>query len=195
MGARQQLEALRIDIKNKSATRIQAVFRGYLIRRKMKKATAVRSTNLNLMVQQTGFVKSVSSRPKPISCTPPPFEGQQQQQHAGQSAGRGDRCDFKTIQQTCSLFGLDLERPPPIPPSRPYTVVGGKKITFPQSRVMKQSYPPDEAASCNNTAADVFLNRGETVIVIGNSQRRGYLVVEKHNHTMHVPHYYMELKR
>ena len=33
------------------------------------------------------------------------------------------------------------------------------------------------------------------MIVIGNSQRRGYLVVEKHNHTMHVPHYYMELKR
>ena len=115
-GARQQLEALRIDIKNKSATRIQAVFRGYLIRRKMKKATAVSSTNLNLMVQPTGFVKSASGRPKPISCTPPPFEGQQhqqqqqQQQHVGQSAGRGDRCDFKTIQQTCSLFGLDLVR-------------------------------------------------------------------------------------
>ena len=52
----------------------------------------------------------------------------------------------------------------------------------------------DEAASCNNQA-DVFLNRGETVIVIGNSQRRGYLVVEKQNHTIHVPHYYMELKR
>ena len=50
--------------------------------------------------------------------------------------------------------------------------------------------------SCNNqTDGQVFLNRGETVIVIGNSQRRGYLVVEKHNHTMHVPHYYMELKR
>ena len=111
-GARQQLETLRIDIKNKSATRIQAVFRGYLIRRKITKKATVRNTNLNLMVQPTG---RPSGRPKPISCTPPPFEGQHQQQQqpqqAGQSAGqRGDRCDFKTIQQTCSLFGLDLVR-------------------------------------------------------------------------------------
>merc|ERR1712062_65166 len=132
-GARQQLETLRIDIKNKSATRIQAAFRGYLIRRKITKKATVRNTNLNLMVQPTG---RPSGRPKPISCTPPPFEGQHQQQ------------------------------------------------------------PQQTDESCNNqTDGQVFLNRGETVIVIGNSQRRGYLVVEKHNHTMHVPHYYMELKR
>ena len=90
-GARQQLETLRIDIKNKSATRIQAVFRGHLIRRKMKKV----STNLNLMVQP-----STRSRPKPISCTPPPLD----------DIIHSDRCDFRIIQQTCSLFGLDLVR-------------------------------------------------------------------------------------
>merc|ERR1719420_53324 len=97
--------------------------------------------------------------------------------HQGYSAQ--DRCDFRTIQLTCSLFGLDLERPPPVPPSRPYTVVAGKKITFPQSRVMKRSYPDESSAS------EIILKKGETVIVIGNSPRRGHLVVEKQNHTIH----------
>ncbi len=55
-------------------------------------------------------------RPKPIvmGATPPPpsmqpaqqpttaFESSHQQQQGG------DRCDFKVIQQTCALFGLDL---------------------------------------------------------------------------------------
>ena len=44
-------------------------------------------------------------------------------------------------------------------------------------------------------SSDILLNKGDTVIVIGNSQRRGYLVVEKHNHTIHVPFQYLELKR
>jgi len=215
-GARQQLEYLRIHIRTKSATKIQSVFRGYLSRRRfsmnnalnkpnnnIRSSTLVPSSsgtiggttnssstaaqqppppqpnNLNLvMMQQQQQQQSYRShRPKPISCTPPPFDGM-----------HSDKCDYKTIQQTCSLFGLDLERPPPIPPSRPYTVIGGKKITFPQSRVMKIAFPEDGSS-------DVFLNKGDTVIVIGNSQRRGYLVVEKHNHTIHVPFQYLELKR
>jgi len=142
-------------------------------------------SNLNLMIQmqkQQQSFRSHQNRPKPISCTPPPFD-------ASTSTGmQSDKCDYKTIQQTCSLFGLDLERPPPIPPSRPYTVIGGKKITFPQSRVMKTSFPEEESS-------EVFLNKGDSVIVIGNSHRRGYLVVEKHNHTVHVPFQYLELKR
>jgi len=48
---------------------------------------------------------------------------------------------MKTIQKTCSLFGLDPERPPPVPPSRPYTVTGNRKIAYPQSRVMKNAFP------------------------------------------------------
>merc|ERR1712141_795372 len=39
-------------------------------------------------------------RPQPISGTPPP--------DASINSQAIDRCDFKTIQQTCSLFGLDL---------------------------------------------------------------------------------------
>ena len=61
--------------------------------------------NLNMMIHQRG------QRPKPIAGTPPPLEEQsphhqewQQQQQWQQQ----DRCDFRIIQQTCSLFGLDL---------------------------------------------------------------------------------------
>ena len=49
--------------------------------------------NLNMMIHQRG------QRPKPISGTPPPLNFQE---------FHSDRCDFKVIQQTCSLFGLDL---------------------------------------------------------------------------------------
>ena len=37
-------------------------------------------------------------------------------------------------------FIIFQERPPPVPPSRPYTVNGNKKISFPQTRVMSQSF-------------------------------------------------------
>jgi hypothetical protein len=33
------------------------------------------------------------------------------------------------------------ERPPPVPPSRPYTVRGNAKIAYPQARVMKKTFP------------------------------------------------------
>lgn len=67
-------------------------------------------------VQQQSFGRP---RPQPIACTPPPegllgsssgnttgmtqsiTAGQQHQQHQ-------EKCDAKTIQHTCSLFGLDL---------------------------------------------------------------------------------------
>ena len=114
------------------------------------------------------------------------------------------------------------ERPPPVPPSRPYTVSGNKKIAFPQSRVMGQSFsgnchfylhinefqyfllqntlvliiPPYQLNSFSDegTSSDVVLMKGETVIVIGNSPRRGYLIVEKRNHTIHVPYTLLALK-
>ena len=56
--------------------------------------------NLNMMIHQRG------QRPKPIAGTPPPLEQSHHQewQHWQQQ----DRCDFRIIQQTCSLFGLDL---------------------------------------------------------------------------------------
>ena len=49
--------------------------------------------------------------------------------------------------------------------------------------------------SLDEGTADVILMKGEPVIVIGNSPRRGHLVVEKQNHTIHIPFQYLELKR
>merc|ERR1712218_24478 len=129
--------------------------------------------------QNSQIMRSQRPRPQPISGTPPP--------DASINNNPIDRCDFKTIQQTCSLFGLDLERPPPVPPSRPYTVNGNKKISFPQTRIMSQSFSEEGTT-------DIALMKGETVIVIGNSPRRGFLVVEKRNHTIHVPYMLLAMK-
>jgi len=155
-------------------------------------------------------------RPQPISGTPPPESGafllsDQQQQGGGRQGGSNqgrlearaaaseqvsrldsetfhDRCDMKTIQKTCSLFGLDPERPPPVPPSRPYTVTGNRKIAYPQSRVMKNSFPDE------GSGAEVILRPGDAVIVRGASQLRGHLVVERAQNTLHVPFHYLELR-
>jgi hypothetical protein len=43
--------------------------------------------------------------------------------------------------------------------------------------------------------SDVTLLRGETVVVIGASPKRGHLVVERRNHTVHVPYQYLEIKQ
>ena len=120
-GARQQLESLRMIIRKQSATRIQATFRAFLTRRKLAMAHKVQSVNNNLMkanlvgpsnlnqmaaaAATTYRTSTLGGRPKPISGTPPPMEGS--------SAATGgtmhtDKCDFRTIQLTCSLFGLDL---------------------------------------------------------------------------------------
>lgn len=63
---------------------------------------------------RTGGPPAGRPRPQPIAGTPPPE--------------MSDKCDSKIIQQTCNLFGLDLERPPPVPPSRSYTVTGNTKL-------------------------------------------------------------------
>ena len=42
--------------------------------------------------------------------------------------------------------------------------------------------------------SEMRLGKGETVVVIGASPRRGHLVVEKRNHTIHVPHSHLELR-
>lgn len=134
-------------------------------------------------------------RPQPIAGTPPPDPN--------------EKCDAKIIQQTCTLFGLDLvrnydgtsvtqsnynfshfqERPPPVPPSRPYTVTGNSKLGYPQSRVMKMNFPEDSAT---NPPSDQ-LRKGETVTVTGASHRRGHLIVEHNSVSFHVPFQFMEL--
>lgn len=41
---------------------------------------------------------------------------------------------------------------------------------------------------------EVVLLKGETVLVVGASPRRGHLLVEHNNTTLHVPYQFMELK-
>ncbi|KAK6632528.1 hypothetical protein RUM43_013296 [Polyplax serrata] len=116
--------------------------------------------------------KGVRPRPQPIAGTPPPDPT--------------DKCDQKMIQQTCTLFGLDLERPPPVPPSRPYTVTGNSKLGYPQTRIMKMSFPEG--------TNEPSLSQGATVLVLGASPRRGHLLVANNNTTLHVPFQFLELK-
>ena len=95
------------------------------------------------------------------------------------------------------------ERPPPIPASRAYTVTGNRKVAYPQSRVMRTSFPgkpsyffpPPLSLTANFTSdEEMILQAGESVLVLGASTRRGHLVVERNNHTIHVPYQYLELR-
>ncbi|CAG9087278.1 unnamed protein product [Plutella xylostella] len=105
-------------------------------------------------------------RPAPIAGTPPPDPA--------------DKCDPALVRHTCSLFGLDLERPPPLPPSRAYTVAGGVKLGYPQTRVVAIDWSLEDAAP-------VRLRAGETVTVVG-AARRGHLAVQVCGRTIAVPH-------
>ena len=106
-GARQQLESLRNMKIHKSATLIQNHWK-MLKNRKQQHKKQNNNINNNIAQDITDSSKNGpdenlnllwhhSRRPKPISGTPPPLD-----------VASGDKCDFKTIQQTCSLFGLDL---------------------------------------------------------------------------------------
>ncbi|CAG0900551.1 unnamed protein product, partial [Darwinula stevensoni] len=193
-GARQKLEKVRMRTRERASTLIQSVWRGWHLRRRwpglqrqLQLCTPTRiinphAPNSNTVSQGPGSNHLGGStrnrpRPQPIAGTPPPEAP--------------DKCDPKAIQQTCSRFGLDLaalqERPPPLPPSRSYTITGNTKLGYPQTRVMKASYPED------GTGDEVLL-KGETVVVIGAGHRRGYLMVEHKGHVIQVPYQYLELK-
>lgn len=73
-------------MRHRAATLLQAVWRGWHFRRRWPTL----KRNLELRARS----RTVRPRPQPIAGTPPPDVM--------------DRCDQKTIQQTCSLFGLDL---------------------------------------------------------------------------------------
>ena len=83
------------------------------------------------------------------------------------------------------------ERPPPVPPSRNYTVTGNTKLCFPQNRIMKMSFPED---TITNPPSEQ-LKKGESVTVVGASTCRGHLIVEHKGQNFHVPFQYMELVR
>ncbi|XP_015111318.1 unconventional myosin-IXb [Diachasma alloeum] len=188
-GIRQQLENLRSETRRKAATAIQTTWRGWRVRKRwpMRRAPLPVTSNLSSKQPQQpshtgtrprsvngGTGTGTRPRPQPIAGTPPPDPT--------------EKCaDQKMIQQTCTLFGLDLERPPPVPPSRSYTVTGNTKLGYPQTRVMKMPFPEEGDG-------EVVLLKGETVLVVGASPRRGHLLVEHNNTTLHVPYQFMELK-
>ncbi|XP_037959001.1 myosin-G heavy chain-like, partial [Teleopsis dalmanni] len=203
-GIRQHLEHLRTEIHRKSATLIQATWRGWQLRKKMggtKRRRAgvlgVPPNKLNkpvnagsgsggvgppnalprLSAKSTNMSTVTRPRPQPIAGTPPPDPN--------------EKCDSKVIQQTCNIFGLDLERPPPVPPSRSYTINGNSKLGYPQSRIMKMNFPED---SVTNPPTEQ-LKKGETVSVVGASTCRGHLLVDYKGQSFHVPFQYMELLR
>ena len=106
-GARQQLESLRNMKIQKSATLIQNHWKMFKNRKQQHKkqnnninnniAQDITDSSKNGPDENLNLLWHHSRRPKPISGTPPPLD-----------VASGDKCDFKTIQQTCSLFGLDL---------------------------------------------------------------------------------------
>ena len=91
--------------RQKSANLIQNYWKSHKSRKQqIKKQHNTNSNNNNVIEsvknghdQNLNLLWHHSRRPKPISGTPPPLD-----------VASGDKCDFKTIQQTCSLFGLDL---------------------------------------------------------------------------------------
>ncbi|RZF39453.1 hypothetical protein LSTR_LSTR000974 [Laodelphax striatellus] len=209
-GVRQQLERLRWEMRHRAAVLIQATWRGWhmrsrwpVIRRNLEQLhlqspqslnntttsarvnnnnsssnlaarSAANSTTAAVISTTTGNTATLTRpRPQPIAGTPPPDPS--------------EKCDQKMIQQTCTLFGLDMERPPPVPPSRSYTVAGNTKLGYPQTRVMKKPFPEDGSG-------EVTLLKGDTVVVVGASPQRGFLVVEHSSHSLHVPYQYLELK-
>ncbi|KAI1301352.1 Unconventional myosin-VIIb [Halotydeus destructor] len=198
--ARQQLERLRTQRRNEAATCVQSKWRGWhfrltqwpamrrtLVQKRQAARSAAAAALLSSMQQQAvtnsgsgkgGPASLVSGRPRPqpITGTPPP-----------------DVCDPKIIQQTCALFGLSTTNPPPVPPSRSYTVAGnGKslhKLSYPQTRICSVSWP-DPASGCQPR-----LLKGDAVQVIGASAKRGHLVVQAPDASgqLDVPYQYLEL--
>ncbi|KAF5298984.1 hypothetical protein FQA39_LY11616 [Lamprigera yunnana] len=178
---RQHLEKLRTDTRQKSAILIQATWRGYRFRCRwanIRREKELQSSGINQSTinRNTNTGTTTRPRPQPIAGTPPP--------------DLAEKCDNKIIQQTCNLFGLDLERPPPVPPSRSYTVAGNTKLGYPQTRIMKMTYPEDGGGGDG-----AVLLKGEPVLVVGASPKRGHLIVEHKHCTLHVPFQYLELKQ
>ena len=82
-------------------------------------------------------------------------------------------------------------------------MTGNRKVAYPQSRVMRTSFPgkpsyfsppPLSLTSYFTSDEEMILQAGESVLVLGASTRRGHLVVERNNHTIHVPYQYLELR-
>nr|XP_032520752.1 unconventional myosin-IXb [Danaus plexippus plexippus] len=150
---RQVLERMRRARRQAAAESIQAAWRAYKSRGSYGTGTASR----------TRPAPPARRRPAPIAGTPPPE--------------LPDKCDPQVVKSTCSLFGLDLERPPPLPPSRAYTVSNGVKLGYPQQRVVRADW----------AEGGVRLRAGDCVLALG-AAPRGLVSVQTGGRTLPVPH-------
>ena len=73
-------------------------------------------------------------------------------------------------------------------------IMDNKNVVFLSLYLLPRQYENEFFSFIEEGTSDVALMKGETVIVIGNSPRRGYLVVEKRNHTIHVPYMLLAMK-
>jgi dachs protein len=109
-GARQQLEMLRSERRIISASLIQATWRGWNLRRRwplIKQSLIAQNVGIrNNNVLNAMAANAINRpRPQPITGTPPPFGTLQQTQSKSI-----EMCDQNIIQETCTLFGIDLVR-------------------------------------------------------------------------------------
>ncbi|EDW89595.1 uncharacterized protein LOC6528851 [Drosophila yakuba] len=206
-GIRQHLEHLRTEIRHKSANLMQAIRRGSWWRKKMSSGGPKRSkhlghqqaplSNTKVTPNSAAQSKAVVAAAAPISVprlsaktTNPCIGGTVARPRPQPIAGTPqEKCDQKIIQQTCNLFGLDLERPPPVPPSHSFTITGNSKVSYPQNRVMKMNFPEEGQSEAPQ------LKKGEAVTVVGVSTVRGHLMVEHKGQSFHVPFQFMTLSK
>ncbi|XP_077979493.1 uncharacterized protein LOC144434854 [Glandiceps talaboti] len=173
-GARQSMEQLRLEKREEAATIIQANVRRMICQK--------RWPSLKRSLEHKHQVRNHNHRQS--SCKSPMYQEIERHRKRGPES---DSCDIKTIQQTCYLYGLDMDSPPPLPSSRSYTVTGNMKMGFPQTRIMKHNFSENQG--------QVILRKGETVQVVGVSPRRGHLMVEYNDSVLHVPYQLTELKK
>lgn len=215
--ARQQLELVRTGRRVEAAILVQAAWRGFKVRRQWSEILkSHRLFNARLTNQKKAYLGTNSSvlngnqrpaRPQPITGTPPPpvanyhqiqstlplsspSKGQPQQNPTPSV----ELCDFNMVRETCALFGIDLATPPPLPPSRSYSISGAGscslKCHFPQLRTLRADYV-DPGGS-----GRPLLGKGQQVLVLGNAPgRRGFFAVKhcaKYSNVLEVPHQFFE---
>jgi dachs protein len=101
---------LRSERRIISASLIQATWRGWNLRRRwplIKQSLIAQNVGIrNNNVLNAMAANAINRpRPQPITGTPPPFGTPQQTQSKSI-----EMCDQNIIQETCTLFGIDLVR-------------------------------------------------------------------------------------
>ncbi|XP_033108068.1 myosin-I heavy chain-like isoform X3 [Anneissia japonica] len=168
----QYLELCLVERRQQALTLIQSRVRGWRCRKRwplLKRQLKLHHITMKIKRETPPCrpkLFDVIEPPPPPPGRPPPESNEYQK--------------LKIIQQTCQIYGLNMDKPPPIPRSRPYTVAGGVKVFFPQRRIMKCNYPDGKNSK-------TFLKSGDVVLVTGVSQRQGHLIVQHRGCAIEVP--------